>query len=177
MEEAVYYKSEKGTIYIRATGHVTALVCPRLKTAVFDRLEAAPQVERIYLDLSGCEYMDSTFLGLIVGAQKRFARLPGRRAGPAPTVVLLKVNPACVGLLRTIGVLGIVAISDEEIPFPADLARLSGESKSSARFILDAHENLSELSADNRKRFETLSSILKGAVEDEDRAGEDGKSG
>ena len=31
MDEAVYFKSEGGTIFARATGHVSALVCPPLK--------------------------------------------------------------------------------------------------------------------------------------------------
>jgi Anti-anti-sigma regulatory factor (antagonist of anti-sigma factor) len=166
VEEAVFYKSEGATVYMKATGHVTALVCPPLKAAVFERLEAAPAVERVYLDLSGCEYMDSTFLGLIVGTQKRFARVAGGGARKAMT--LLGVNEACRGLLRTIGVLGMVELSEESVPFPADLPRLSGETRASARFLLDAHEELSGLSDENRKRFSTLTSVLKSAVDAEE---------
>jgi anti-anti-sigma factor len=166
VEEAVYCKSEQRVIYAKATGHVTALVCPPLKAAIFDRLGAEPAVEKIYLDLSSCEYMDSTFLGLIVGTQKRFARLPGRAGGGM--IVLLGVNEACKGLLRTIGVLGMVELSDEEVPFPADLPRLSGEARASARFLLDAHEELSGLSSENQRRFSTLTTVLKGAVEAEE---------
>jgi anti-anti-sigma factor len=159
VEEAVYYKSEGGAIYMRATGHVTALVCPPLKTAVFNRLDADPPVERVYLDLSDCEYMDSTFLGLIVGTQKRFGRLAGA------AITLLDVNEACTGLLRTIGVLGMVELSDERVPFPAGLERLSGETRMSARFLLDAHQDLSDLSAENRKRFEALTTVLRCAID------------
>jgi anti-anti-sigma factor len=166
VEEAVFYKSEDSTIYMRATGHVTALVCPPLKAAVFERLESAPPVSRVYLDLAGCEYMDSTFLGLIVGTQKRFARSGG--SGEKRAIVLLGVNEACRGLLRTIGVLGMVELSDEKTPFPADLPRLSGENRASARFLLDAHEELSGLSDENRKRFSTLTSVLKSAVDAEE---------
>jgi anti-anti-sigma regulatory factor len=168
VEEAAFFKSEGESIYMRATGHVTALVCPPLKAAVFERLDSPPPVERIYLDLSLCEYMDSTFLGLIVGTQRRFARLAGQRGGSCPTIVLLKVNEACKGLLRTIGVLGMVDISDEEVPFPAELDRLSGESRTSARFLLDAHEDLSELSPENKKRFSTLTSVLRDAASAEE---------
>lgn len=173
MEEAVYYKSEGTILFIKATGHVTALVCPPLKAAVFERLDAAPSVDKVYIDLSGCEYMDSTFLGLIVGTQKRFARLPGNALhGP---IVLLGVNEACKNLLRTIGVLGMVELSDAEVPFPADIARLSGSSRTSVRFLLDAHEELSELSSDNRKRFSALTTVLKSAVDAEERRPDDKK--
>jgi anti-anti-sigma factor len=167
MEEAVYYKSENGTVYMKATGHVTALVCSPLKTAIFERIDAEPPVEKIYLELSDCEYMDSTFLGLIVGTQKRFARLSAGREGACRSIVLLGVNAACKGLLRTIGVLGMVELSDERVPFPPDLERLTGAARASARFILDAHEELSDLSTENRKRFATLSSLLKNSLEDE----------
>jgi anti-anti-sigma factor len=169
VEEAVYYTSEDGNIYMKATGHVTALVCPPLKTAVFERLDAQPPVAKVYLDLSDCEYMDSTFLGLIVGTQKRYGRLSGGAKGACGSIVLVGVNEACKGLLRTIGVLGMVEISDAEIPFPADLPRLSGEARASARFLLDAHEDLSDLSAENRKRFSTLTSVLKSAVDSEEK--------
>jgi anti-anti-sigma factor len=167
VEEAVFYKSEGTTLFMKATGHVTALVCPPLKTAVFERIDAEPAVERIYLDLSGCDYMDSTFLGLIVGTQKRFSRLQGgdRRR----MIVLLGVNEACKGLLRTIGVLGMVELSDAEVAFPPDIARLAGEARTSARFLLDAHEELSELSSENRKRFSALTSVLKSTVDSEER--------
>jgi anti-anti-sigma factor len=167
VEEAVYFKSEGSTLYIRATGHVTALVCPPLKAAVFQRLDSEPAAEKVYLDLSACEYMDSTFLGLIVGTQKRFSRLAGVK--PKGTIVLLAVNEACKGLLRTIGVLGMVELSDAEVPFPTDIARLSGESRTSARFLLDAHEELSELSSENRKRFSALTTVLKSAVDAEEK--------
>jgi len=170
MEEAVFYKSTDNTIYMKASGHVTALVCPPLKAAVFGRIDSDPRVEKIYLELSDCEYMDSTFLGLIVGTQKRFARLSGGEKGSCPSIVLLDVNEACKGLLRTIGVLGMVELSNEKIPFPADLERLSGAGKANARFILDAHEELSELSPENSRRFGALTSLLKGSI-----AAEEGK--
>jgi anti-anti-sigma regulatory factor len=166
VEEAVFYKSEGNTVFAKATGHVTALVCPPLKSAIFDRLDAEPPIERVYFDLSSCEYMDSTFLGLIVGTQKRFARLGGK--GRRPTVTLLNVNDACKGLLRTIGVLGMVELSDDASGFPADLPRVSGEARASARFLLDAHEELNDISEENRKRFASLTSVLKSAVDAEE---------
>jgi anti-anti-sigma factor len=169
VEEAVFYKSEDSIIYIKATGHVTALVCPPLKAAVFERLDADPPVTKVYIDLSDCEYMDSTFLGLIVGTKKRFARLLGSSRIDSGSIVLISVNEACKGLLRTIGFLGMVELSDAKIPFPPELKRLSGEARASARFLLDAHEDLSDLSADNRKRFATLTTVLKSVVDAEDR--------
>ncbi len=169
MEEAVFFKSANGRIYVKATGHATAFVCPSLKAAVFGRLDSPPSVEGVYFDLSDCEYMDSTFLGLIVGTQKRFGRLTILQRGAVGSIVLLGVNEACKGLLRTIGVLGMVEISDADADFPEDLERLSGEPRTSAQFLLDVHEELSELSEENRRRFATLTTILKKAADAESR--------
>jgi hypothetical protein len=63
----------------------------------------------------------------------------------------------------------MVELSDAEIPFPPGLERLSGEARASARFLLDAHEDLSDLSADNRKRFATLTTVLRSVVDAEER--------
>lgn len=168
MEEAVFYKSEGAAVYMKATGHVTALVCPPLKAAVFRRLDSEPGVEEVFLDLTDCEYMDSTFLGLIVGTQKRFSILSVRARGSKGRIVLLGVNETCKGLLRTIGVLGMIEIAENPRPFPGDLERLSGQTPTSARFLLEAHEELVDLSDENRKRFSTLASLLKKAADAEE---------
>jgi hypothetical protein len=110
--------------------------------------------------------MDSTFLGLIVGTQKRFARQSG--LSKHPMITLLNVNEACKGLLRTIGVLGMVELSDAGVAFPSDLPRVSSEIRASARFLLDAHEELASLSERNRKRFSTLTTVLRSAVDAEE---------
>ena len=158
MEEAAYYKEDGETIFVRAEGHVTAAVCPGLKTRLFARLDAQPRAGAVYFDLSACEYMDSTFLGLIVGAQKRFAASGGDK------IVLLKANEACRGLLRTIGVLGLVRLSDETLDFPKDMLRVEGGPRASAQFILDSHEELTGLSEENKKRFAGLTAVLRHAI-------------
>ena len=108
MEETAYFKEDGETVFVRAEGHVTAAVCPGLKARLFARLDAQPRAKAVFFDLSACEYMDSTFLGLIVGAQKRFQAAGGDK------IVILQANEACRGLLRTIGVLGFVRLSDEK---------------------------------------------------------------
>lgn len=158
MEEAAYFKEDGETVYIRAEGHVTAAVCPALKTRLFARLDAQPRATAVMFDLSQCEYMDSTFLGLIVGAQKRFAAAGGDK------IRVLHVNEACRGLLRTIGVLGMVELSEEIVAFPSEMEKIDTGSRASARLILDAHEELSGLSEENHKRFAGLTSILREAL-------------
>ncbi len=162
MEEAVYYKDSDEAVYIKATGHVTALVCPPLKERLFERLDREPKVNTVRIDLSECEYMDSTFLGFIVGAQKRLSlRSPGAK------VHLHSVNETCRGLLRTIGIIGLVSLDETRLDLPSGMEYVSEGPQANVRFLLEAHEELSNLSAENRKRFSTLTTVLKSALESE----------
>jgi len=162
VEEALFIKETNNRVYIRAQGHVTANSCPELKARVFDRLEAKPAVEDVYVDLSSCEYMDSTFMGLIVGFNKRFLRFSER------PIRLSGINETCLKLLKTIGVARLVAI-DEEVPrFPEPLERLGSGKKAGAGLVLKAHEELIELSEENERRFSALRTVLKDAADKEE---------
>jgi anti-anti-sigma factor len=158
VEEALFFKAVGDELFVKAQGHVTAARCPELKSRVFARLDDPSPVRAIWFDLSTCEYMDSTFLGLIVGVNKRF------KAQGGGSVVVLHANPACLGLLRTIGVTRLVSLSDEDKAVPRDLEPIGQGSKASAEFLLAAHENLSELSEENRNRFSTLTKALKDSL-------------
>ena len=154
MDEAFFFKDTDEGMFVRAQGHVTASRCPELKGRIFSRLDKAPAPTAVYFDLSDCEYMDSTFLGLIVGVNKRYKGLSQKR------VTVLHANPTCMGLLRTIGVTRLVDISDEDVALPHDMEEIGPSPRATAEFILDAHENLSELSEENRNRFAGLTRIL-----------------
>ena len=102
--------------------------------------------------------MDSTFLGLLVGLNKRFKALSGR------PITLVRVNSTCGGLLRTIGVTKLVEIADTSPDFPKIMERVGPGPRATAEFLLDAHEELSGLSDENKARFSTLTETLKSAL-------------
>lgn len=162
MEEVLFIKETNNRVFIRAQGHITANACPELKARVFDRLDAKPAVEDVIIDLSSCEYMDSTFMGLIVGFNKRFMRFSER------PIRLVGLNETCTKLLRTIGVLRLVTIEDEAPSFPEPLERLGPGTKAGAGLVLKAHEELIELSEENERRFSALRDVLKDAAKAEE---------
>jgi len=159
VEEALYVKETAQTIYIRAQGHVTAALCSDLKSRIFERLEAKPPVDNVYVDLSGCDYMDSTFLGLLVGINKRFLRFSER------PLTVVRPSPPCVELLRTIGILRLIRILEEHVAFPDSMESIVTAEKATAEFLLDVHENLMDLSEDNRRKFSTLYTVLKSQID------------
>jgi anti-anti-sigma factor len=162
VDEALLYREHESIIYIRAQGHITANVCADLKARVFDRLEAKPPINEIFIDLSECDYMDSTFMGLLVGFNKRFLRFSEK------PVSIIRANETCKKLLRTIGVLRLVSVLDEAKPFPEPMENINTGRKAGASLILKAHEELIDISEENEARFGALRNVLKSSMEDED---------
>lgn len=152
MDEALLLKESGDAIYIRALGHITANSCAGLKARVFERLERPPAPDNVFVDLSHCEYMDSTFMGLLVGFNKRLLR-----AAEKP-ITVLRANETCLKLLKTIGIARMVVMSDEPPPFPEGMETVGG--KADAELLLGAHDDLIELSEDNERRFSALRSVL-----------------
>ena len=102
--------------------------------------------------------MDSTFMGLLAGFNKRMLRL-----GKQP-ITLYKVSETCQKLLKTIGINKLVSFSEETPQFPAMMESIAPSEDASPEFILDSHNNLIELSEENEKRFSTLRTILQSTI-------------
>ena len=92
MEEALLFAERDNKVYIRAFGHITAAACGTLKARIFERFESSPSPDNLYVDLSSCEYMDSTFMGLLVGFNKRLLRCAER-----PSSVGIATAPPAAG--------------------------------------------------------------------------------
>jgi anti-anti-sigma factor len=166
VEEALLLSEQNNVIYIRAVGHITANSCADLKARVFERIEAEPIIGNLYVDLSSCNYMDSTFMGLLVGFNKRFLRVAER------PITILGATDTCAKLLKTIGIARMVVMSDEMVAYPERMEAVGG-AKADASFLLAAHEDLIELSEENEKRFSALRTVLAKELEkrpeDQDR--------
>jgi len=76
-------------------------------------------------------------------------------------------------LLKTIGILRIVHLSEEAYSAPASLENIVSTRKATANFLLNAHENLMEISEENEKRFAALRSVLRGQIDPKDATKED----
>lgn len=158
MDEAIFYKETQDAVFVRARGHITAALCADLKSRVFSRLDDRTPIASIHIDLTECDYMDSTFMGLIVGFKKRLS------ASPGSSVNIYGPNAVCQGLLKGIGLTRLVNIVDEPIELPPFMENIAGTQKATAEFLLDAHENLMEINDENKSKFATLSKILKDQI-------------
>jgi anti-anti-sigma factor len=153
--EALQYKEKDTILYVRAQGHVTAALCADLRFIVFARFEAQPTITGMYVDLSGCTYMDSTFMGLLVGFHKRLTK------AQAGKLRIVQPTKTALELLSGLGLLSLVDVIEEAVPFPSEMDDVLKTRSTGVDLLMKAHENLMELSDENAKRFSTLHSVLK----------------
>jgi len=155
-EEHIYVGLAGSALTIIPVGHITAALCPELKEKIQSFLLPDPRISAIRLDLSDCDYMDSTFLGLIVYLSKAL-----KSSGLGPPSVH-GAGGQSMSLFRTMGMLKMLVFSDQACPRPELTETLSTGADICATFLLEAHRELTMLSPENEERFRSLT----GARED-----------
>lgn len=148
-DEVVFHGETVNADYLALRGRASWLHCDafhEMALAVLDR--GHPLV----LDLSGCEYMDSTCLGTVHELVARGG------------VVLAAVTPAVRALFDELSMQQVLSAIREDIPAAPELYALGAEGKQAAaqKRILQAHEALSALSERNREEFKDVVESLRG---------------
>ena len=158
--ESLFFQENETGLFIRAQGHITAAVSTDLRELIQSRLTRAPVPGLLAVDLSDCEYMDSTFMGLLVGFHKRYKVLTGR------ALTILRPSQDCIKLLTGLGILKLMTlVSGPEPVSPETWTALKASHLPSTEVLLHAHKDLSEISADNEKKFSALQSVLEQQLE------------
>lgn len=159
------------TAYIKVLGRGSHKISASLKDFCSSMINR--QVSHIVLDMDECIGMDSTFMGVLAGLTLRLKReLQG-------TIHMVHLSQRTRELLETLGLDQIIKPSmkgetPEEIEKVLECAGQTREKlettesskKEDAEMMLEAHENLIELSDDNIPRFKDVITFLK---EDIDR--------
>jgi anti-sigma B factor antagonist len=117
--------------------------------------------QQVIVDLSACTYLDSTFLGGLVGLHKRHAAEPGRFAIFAP-------------LPRRQNLFGVSRL-DRILPFVEVLPSLDGDlpletrpqlsRDELGRYIVDCHRRLAELGGEQAQDFGHVAEALAGELD------------
>lgn len=166
MSEALYFKVLDNLLFIKAQGHITAALCVDLREKVTQRLAASPVLDGILVDLFECDYMDSTFMGLLVGFNKKF------KASAGKPITICRPSEDCQKLLQGLGISKLLEFAENPVKsFPKDMELVSQIKSPTTEILLNAHQNLSELSPENERKFSILQTVLKNQLEKE-RSGE-----
>jgi anti-anti-sigma factor len=163
MTDAILYGEHDNDIFIRALGRVTVNLCYQLRDRIFSRLGDLPLVGDIYLDLSRCEYMDSTFMGIILGINKKLKKISDNG------VTIVCPTDECSNLFTGLNILKFFTIRESLVNFPPALETISTFEKPSPEFMLNAHDDLAEVSNANADKFRVLRKMLQKKVIEERR--------
>jgi len=150
--EILIGEDERGTV-IRAVGHIRANESYVLREEILPGLDG-PSPKDYFVDLSGCSFMDSTFIGLLVAADKKLSRSCGRR------MRIFNPAPGCAAALKRLGLEKILHMETGVLKLPARMRALKKSGKPGAEFILKTHEALMETSAEAKKQFGLVMELL-----------------
>ena len=158
--EALFFQENETGLFVQAQGHITAAVSTDLRELILGRLTKAPVPPLLAVDLSNCDYMDSTFMGLLVGFHKRYKVLTGRG------LTILRPTPECLKLLNGLGILKLMTLSSGTEPAsPESWISLKPSHSPSTEILLNAHQDLSEISPENEMKFSALQNVLEQQLE------------
>ena len=168
----------KGIGLVRVSGRGTFKVGSALKH--FGMAAIDGKCSCILFDMSECVGMDSTFMGVLAGLG---AELRRRSSGD---IILVNLSEKTRGLMATLGLdqivkaymagtepkdIGALCPGDDVL----DILAIGQESREdTARTMLEAHENLVEVSSENYPRFKDVLTFLR---EDVEKAASDGTDG
>jgi len=145
------------TVYVRACGYCSASVCPAFRSYAEEMMKDG--YRQFALDLTECEGMDSTFMGVLLGIHMYLVGVQGG------AVTVANASPHCIRLLEVIGLARILEVTDEPIEFPEfELATLRQEDvdpTEKAFLIRQAHEHLVDVDRRNEERFGALLAALR----------------
>jgi anti-anti-sigma factor len=142
---------------VRVVGRGTMRESPALRAFALRVLDE-PGGPALDVDLTACDYLDSTFLGGLLGLFRRFEQSgsPGRLAIAGPTEVLHRL----LGPTRLDGILPLRAERPErlgeEVPIPPQAL----DSTDLGRHVLESHRRLAELGGANAAVFGPIADRL-----------------
>lgn len=144
---------------IRIRGRGTWRIARSIKEYFETLGKRIPPPARVLIDLSECEYMDSTCIGVLAFATKVISENQGR-------LVLLNLQKEVESVLKTMGLLHVVDHeNDPEFANRLNWKTLVGEKDVAVReepeFIYETHKELEEIDESNKERFAVLKKVLQ----------------
>ncbi|MGJ7509965.1 SpoIIE family protein phosphatase [Variovorax sp. GT1P44] len=147
--EAVFFGEAGHAAYLGLRGRASWMHCDAFHETALAVLDGG---RPLVLDLSGCEYMDSTCLGTVHELVARGG------------VTLAGVTPAVRALFEELSMSQVLTAIREDGPAAPELYPLGTQGDQAAlhKRILHAHEALSALSERNREEFKEVVESLRG---------------
>jgi anti-sigma B factor antagonist len=115
---------------------------------------------RYILDLEQCNYMDSTFMGVLAYLGSRQLQHQGNRT------IVVNLNKHTRKLLSILGLTNILQVQEEESDYSPKQAQFVAPAEPEAdkldriTHMLQAHQQLADLTSENEVRFKNVLAVL-----------------
>lgn len=150
----IFFTEKNNILYITPKGHVTARFCAQLKDFAAAHLQENQIITEAYVEMKDCTYMDSTFIGVLAGINKQLKKKLGKK------LHVQNVQKSCMELFDSMSLSGLLDFLSSPVEFPAYKTVQDSETFTGPEDIIEAHENLIELSDENKRKFSLLNQIL-----------------
>lgn len=165
-ENKILITVNENDLYFKAMGHITANLCFPLRDMILKRLSFFSCAFEIYFDLSETKYMDSTFLGILVGIEKKLNGAFGNH------LYIVNPNEISVKLMKNMGLnrfLKIIEQEEKKLSYELFDEDTQLDELEKCKIVLSSHKELSELSDDNKKKFQALNEVLENEVKNKEK--------
>lgn len=152
-------------VVVQVHGKANYLNCNTFREFIAEMVSAGKA--HIVLDFENCKGMDSTFLGILAGTA-----LELRKQTPPGVLIICKLGERNHELVCNLGLQNLLTIG-EDLPDNADataeFSALKNMEVSTAKNVLNAHENLVKADTENAAKFQDVIAFLKNQVEKQDK--------
>jgi anti-anti-sigma regulatory factor len=152
----------EGGLYIGMLGRATQRTCPTADQLVSDYLSSRPDRPVVVLDVTGCDWIDSTFAGWLIQAHKRLGRAGGGR------LLISGCGERCRRSLEKMRLAELLEFQEFEPPEelqPVSCTTGDAPGKDELKLMLEAHEALAGVSPENEQVFTPIATMLRGQLE------------
>ena len=142
---------------VQVEGRGTLSESPALQEFAVQSLDGPSGPSTVVVDLSYCDYLDSTFLGCLVGLHRKYNRMLPHRFRVA---VSRDKSQKLLGPTRLNHLLDVTEICPEPI---SDVVELSGPILPTAdlgRHVMECHHRLAELGGSREESFRSIADQL-----------------
>ena len=131
-------------------GHGTLAESPAFYEFAAQSLKAELGPSTVVLDLSNCDYLDSTFLGCLAGLHRKYNRAVPHRFLVAAS---REKSQILLGPTRLNNLVDVTEVCPEPIGEVVELSRSILPGVDLGRHVMECHRRLAELGGSRRRRF------------------------
>ncbi|MGL4394385.1 MAG: STAS domain-containing protein [Brevinema sp.] len=150
----IYLGINESDLYVVVEGRGTAEYCPNLNDK-FDCVLQSMNIQNIFFDVKNADYVDSSFIGLILCVKKKFKN---------QHVALLNPNSSIIEIFKIMGLDSFISIHEDPSKICTNsISQIDQKFEHSIcdiKLLLESHQEIMQTSPENKKRFALVEKVF-----------------